>query len=139
MGYLLAAVGFNSAAEVQNSSVLTMMVFCEVVLPAIISVVATVIMKVFYPLGKKELQEQYELLKNKKEIHDAPLDWNYLEERLLSVRDVCLVDFQMSELYSLREYYIRNYYVQIDVRAGDKLKVIEIYVPVLKNGEWTEE
>lgn len=45
----------------------------------------------------------------------------------------------MSELYSLQEHYIRNYYVQIDVRAGDKLKVIEIYVPVLKNGEWTEE
>ncbi len=54
-------------------------------------------------------------------------------------RDVCLVDFQTLELYSLQEHYIshyiRDYYVQIDGRDGDELEVIGIYAPVLENGE----
>ena len=58
-------------------------------------------------------------------------------------RDVCMVDFQTLELYSLQEHYIshyiRDYYVQIDGRDGDELEVIGIYAPVLENGEQVEE
>ena len=58
-------------------------------------------------------------------------------------RDVCLVDFQTLELYSLQEHYIshyiRDYYVQINARDGDELEVIGIYAPVLENGERLEE
>ena len=54
-------------------------------------------------------------------------------------KDVCLVDFQTLELYSLEEHYIshyiRDYYVQIDGRDGDELEVIGICAPVLENGE----
>ena len=58
-------------------------------------------------------------------------------------KDVCLVDFQTLELYSLQEHYIshyiRDYYVQIDGRDGDELEVIGIYAPVLENGERTAD
>ena len=58
-------------------------------------------------------------------------------------RDVCLVDFQTLELYSLQEHYIshyiRDYYVQIDGRDGEELEVIGIYAPVLENGERTAD
>ena len=50
-----------------------------------------------------------------------------------------MVDFQTLELYSLQEHYIshyiRDYYVQIDGWDGNELEVIEIYAPVLENGE----
>ena len=58
-------------------------------------------------------------------------------------RDICLVDFQTLELYSLQEHYIshyiRDYYVQVDGRDGEKLEVTGIYTPVLVNGERTAE
>ena len=58
-------------------------------------------------------------------------------------KDVCLVDFQTLELYSLQEHYIshyiRDYYVQIDGRDGEELEVIGIYAPVLENGERTAD
>ena len=65
---------------------------------------------------------------------------NYGEEGAESgARDVCMVDFQTLELYSLQEHYIshyiRDYYVQIDGWDGNELEVIEIYAPVLENGE----
>lgn len=65
---------------------------------------------------------------------------SYGEERKESrAKDVCLVDFQTLELYSLQEHYIshyiRDYYVQIDGRDGEELEVIGIYAPVLENGE----
>ena len=54
-------------------------------------------------------------------------------------RDICLVDFHTRELYSLQEHYIshyiRDYYVQVDGRDGEKLEVTGIYTPVLENGE----
>lgn len=50
-------------------------------------------------------------------------------------KDVCLVDFQTLEFYSLQEHYIRDYYVQIDGRDGDEMEVIGIYTPVLENEE----
>ena len=57
--------------------------------------------------------------------------------------DVCLMDFQTLELYSLQEHYIshyiRDYYVQIDGLDGEELEVIGIYAPVLENGERTAD
>lgn len=61
----------------------------------------------------------------------------------MGAKDICMVDFQTLELYSLQEHYIshyiRDYYVQIDGRDGEELEVIGIYAPVLENGEWVEE
>lgn len=58
-------------------------------------------------------------------------------------RDICLVDFQTLELYSLQEHYIahyiRDYYVQVDGRDEEELEVTGIYTPVLENGERTAE
>ena len=58
-------------------------------------------------------------------------------------RDICLVDFQTLELYSLQEHYIshyiRDYYVQVDGQDGKELEVTGIYTPVLVNGERAAE
>lgn len=58
-------------------------------------------------------------------------------------RDICLVDFQTLELYSLQEHYIshyiRDYYVQVDGQDGKELEVTGIYTPVLENGERTTD
>lgn len=62
-GYLLAAVGFDGNAKSQNDAVFTMIIFCSVILPAIISVIAALIMKVLYPLNNQALLEQTETLK----------------------------------------------------------------------------
>ena len=57
-------------------------------------------------------------------------------------KDICLVDFQTLELYSLQEHYstryIRDYYVQIDGGDEEDMDVIGIYTPVLENGERTQ-
>ncbi len=54
-------------------------------------------------------------------------------------RDICLVDFQTLELYSLQEHYIsnyiRDYYVQVDGRGGEELEVTGIYTSKLENGD----
>ena len=48
-------------------------------------------------------------------------------------RDLCLVDFQTLELYSLQEqhasYYIRDYYVRLD-QTDDGMEVEAVYAPV---------
>ena len=48
-------------------------------------------------------------------------------------RDLCLVDFQTQELYSLQEqyasYYIRDYYVRLD-QTDDGMEVEAVYAPV---------
>ncbi|BDF35843.1 hypothetical protein CE91St62_39050 [Lachnospiraceae bacterium] len=53
-------------------------------------------------------------------------------------RDLCLVDFNTLELYSLQgdytTYYIGDYYVQIDTDKEDRMEVTAIYAPVLENG-----
>lgn len=58
-------------------------------------------------------------------------------------RDLCLVDFQTLELYSLQgdyvAYYVRDYYVQINDSKEDELQVSAIYAPVLENGYKAEE
>lgn len=54
-------------------------------------------------------------------------------------RDLCLVDFETLELYSLQEHYIshyiRDYYVQIDGSDEEELEVMEFYAPELEDGE----
>lgn len=59
-GYLLGLVGFNPAAEVQNDAVITMIIFCAVLLPAIITAIAAIGMKFLYPLDKQAVLEQTE-------------------------------------------------------------------------------
>lgn len=53
-------------------------------------------------------------------------------------RDLCLVDFQTLELYSLQgdysAYYVGDYYVQVDDSREDEVKVTAIYAPVLEAG-----
>lgn len=50
-------------------------------------------------------------------------------------RDLCLVDFQTLELYSLQEqyarYYIRDYYVLPD-QTEDGMEIEAVYVPERK-------
>lgn len=46
-------------------------------------------------------------------------------------RELCLIDFQTMELYSLQDeksvYYIRDYYVQID--SGERKEITAVYAP----------
>lgn len=60
------------------------------------------------------------------------------EDEEAKTRDLCLVDFQTLELYSLQgdysSYYVRDYYVQVDDSREDGLKVTAIYAPILENG-----
>ena len=62
-GYLLAAVGFQKDAPVQSRIVITTIIFCASVLPAIFSLIAVIIMKAFYPLDKQGILEQTERIK----------------------------------------------------------------------------
>lgn len=57
-GYLLALVGFDQNAAVQNSGVNQIIILCVIVLPAILSAIAALILGVFYPLNKQKLEEQ---------------------------------------------------------------------------------
>ena len=58
-------------------------------------------------------------------------------------RDLCLVDFQTLELYSLQgdysAYTVRDYYVQIDDSREDEVQIMAFYAPVLENGHKAEE
>lgn len=65
-GYLLAIVGFDGKAESQSQAVIMMIVFCAVILPAVISAVAALLMKALYPLDKKAVDAQ---TKRIKELH----------------------------------------------------------------------
>lgn len=60
------------------------------------------------------------------------------ENETAKPRDLCLVDFQTLELYSLQgdysAYYAGDYYVQVDDSQEDELKVTAVYAPVLENG-----
>lgn len=59
-------------------------------------------------------------------------------------RDLCLVDFNTLELYSLQgnysSYYVGDYYVEVDDSREEELKVTAVYAPELeKNGEKSGE
>ena len=51
-GYLLQLAGFDSKAAVQNDDVINVIVFCVLILPAIVNVVAIVIFSKGYPITK---------------------------------------------------------------------------------------
>lgn len=58
------------------------------------------------------------------------------EDKAAQPRDLCIVDFQTLELYSLQgdrsAYFIRDYYVQIEDSREDELSISAIYAPVLE-------
>lgn len=60
------------------------------------------------------------------------------EEEEAAPKDLCIVDFQTLELYSLQEHnishFIRDYYVHMDV-GEEEASVMAVYVPTLENGE----
>ncbi len=53
-------------------------------------------------------------------------------------RDLCLVDFDTLELYSLQgiysRYFVGDYWVEVDTIDKEELKVTVIYTPMLQNG-----
>lgn len=65
------------------------------------------------------------------------MDCYGLEGEEAQPRDLCLIDFQTMELYTLqkhnRSYYIRDYYVQIDMDDRGA-EVNAFYMPVLEDG-----
>lgn len=64
-GYLLQLAGFDSKAAVQNDNVINVIVFCVLILPAIVNVVAIVIFSKGYPITKEKLNEQICLMREK--------------------------------------------------------------------------
>lgn len=57
-GYLLAAVGFDSAATVQSDLVNRVITSCVIVAPAVLCVAGIIIFILAYPLTKEKLEEQ---------------------------------------------------------------------------------
>lgn len=61
------------------------------------------------------------------------------EDEAARPRDLCLVDFQTLELYSLQgdrsSYFAGEYYVQVDDSKEKELGISAIYAPVLEYGE----
>lgn len=66
-GYLLAAVGFDAAAQTQSEGVKTAVIACAIIIPAVLSVVGAVIFGLGYPLTKEKLIEQAEQVKELRE------------------------------------------------------------------------
>ena len=66
-----------------------------------------------------------------------------LEDEMAKPRDLCLVDFQTLELYSLQgdysAYTVRDYYVQIDDSREGEVRIMAFYAPVVENGHKAEE
>ena len=59
------------------------------------------------------------------------------EKEKVRPRDLCLVDFQTLELYSLQgddiAFYVRDYYVQVDGSRPDEMHISAFYAPILEN------
>lgn len=66
-GYLLAAVGFDAAAQTQTPEVKTAIIICAIVVPAVLSLAGAVIFAAGYPLTKEKLEEQAQEIKVKRE------------------------------------------------------------------------
>ncbi len=64
-GYLLQLAGFNGMAATQPEGVNTVIIFCLIILPAILNVVGIAIFAKAYPLTKEKLAEQTLALKEK--------------------------------------------------------------------------
>lgn len=63
-GYMLAVVGFDSAAVTQSSDVNTAIIVGAIIVPAVLSSIGAVILGSSYPLTKEKLEEQVEQLKD---------------------------------------------------------------------------
>lgn len=61
-GYLLAFAGFNSALEVQSSSVNTVIIICVIVIPACTYLIGATFFGLKYPLTKEKLVEMHDTL-----------------------------------------------------------------------------
>ena len=61
-GYLLALAGYNSALEVQNSNVITAIIFCVIVIPACTYLIGAAIFGLNYPLTREKLVEMHNTL-----------------------------------------------------------------------------
>lgn len=64
-GYMLQVAGFNATAEVQTQNVINVIIFCLIILPAIINVVGIIIFAKGYPLTKEKLAEQTRILQER--------------------------------------------------------------------------
>ena len=64
-GYMLQVAGFNGTAQTQSQSVITVIIFCLIILPAIINVVGIGIFAKAYPLTKEKLEEQTKVLQER--------------------------------------------------------------------------
>ncbi|MCD8190186.1 MAG: MFS transporter [Clostridiales bacterium] len=65
-GYLLALAGFDSTLETQPQSVITVIICCLIILPAVVNVTGILIFSKAYPLTKERLAEQTNYLKEKR-------------------------------------------------------------------------
>ena len=64
-GYMLQVAGVNGTAQTQSQSVITVIIFCLIILPAIINVVGIGIFAKAYPLTKEKLEEQTKVLQER--------------------------------------------------------------------------
>lgn len=66
-GYMLAAVGFDAAAQAQNNGVRTVIIMCSIVLPAVLAILSMFLFKVFYPLTIQKEKEQVKAIMTRRE------------------------------------------------------------------------
>lgn len=64
-GYMLQAAGFDGTAQTQTQSVIAVIIFCLIILPAIINVVGIGIFAKEYSLTKEKLEEQTKVLQER--------------------------------------------------------------------------
>ena len=76
-GYLLAFAGFNSALEVQNSKVNTVIILCAIVIPACTYLIGAAFFGLMYPLTKEKLVEMHDTLQAR---HAARENLNFLRD-----------------------------------------------------------
>ncbi|MDO4622049.1 MAG: MFS transporter [Eubacteriales bacterium] len=65
-GYLLQIAGFNGLSQSQPQEVKTVIIFCLIILPAIVNVTGILIFAKQYPLSKERLEEQAKRLAEKR-------------------------------------------------------------------------
>lgn len=64
-GYMLQLAGFNAMAEAQSENVISVIIFCLIILPAIVTVIGILIFAKGYPLTQEKLAEQNRILREK--------------------------------------------------------------------------
>lgn len=64
-GYMLQIAGFDGTIEIQSQSVNSVIIFCLIILPAIVNVIGIFIFAKGYPLTKEKLAKQTSFLREK--------------------------------------------------------------------------